>query len=166
MAMNEDDELDRWKSKIPAHLRAKLDVSDLLQEAQARILHAGANFEGRTEAAERLYIKKTMDAVTNEAIRTFDRAKRETGREGKLPDALASDHTSPTQRAVRNELIERLALALAELPADQRMAIELKHLEGLTLAATAGRMGKTEPAAAGLLRRGLRALRARLGGDL
>jgi RNA polymerase sigma-70 factor (ECF subfamily) len=146
-------------------LRAKLDVSDLLQEVRARILRAEASFEGRTEAEERRYVQKTIDAVTNETIRTFDRAKRRTDRESQLPGALASDHTSPTQRAVRNELLDRLAEALGALPPEQRLAIELKHLEGLSLSATAARMGSTGPAAAGLLRRGLKTLRERLGGD-
>ncbi len=161
----EGDELDRWKPKIPDHLRAKLDVSDLLQEVRARILRSEASFEGRTEAEERRYVQKTIDAVTNETIRRFDRAKRRTDRESQLPGSLASDHTSPTQRAVRNELLDRLAQALAALPEDQRFAIELKHLEGLSLEAAAARMGRTEPAMAGLLRRGLQTLRARLRGD-
>jgi len=165
MGQIEGDELNRWKPKIPNHLRAKLEVSDLLQEVRARILRAEASFEGRTEAEERRYVQKTIDAVTNETIRRFDRAKRRADRESQLPGALASDHTSPTQRAVRNELLDRLAQALAALPEDQRFAIELKHLEGLSLAATAARMGKSEPATAGLLRRGLQTLRGRLGGE-
>jgi RNA polymerase sigma-70 factor (ECF subfamily) len=160
-----EDELERCKPRIPGHLRAKLDVGDLLQEVRARILRAEASFEGRTEPEVRRYIRRTVETVTDETIRRFDQAKRRANREIQLPEALASDHTSPTQRAVRNELLDRLAEALAALPSDQRLAIELKHLEGLSLAATAARMGKTGPAAAGLLRRGLQTVRERLGGD-
>jgi DNA-directed RNA polymerase specialized sigma24 family protein len=76
--------------------------------------------------------RRPSTAVTNETIRAFDRAKRRTDRESRLPGALASDHTSPTQRAVRNELLDRLAEALGALPPEQRLAIELKHLEGLS----------------------------------
>ena len=40
-----------------------------------------------------------------------------------------------------------------------RAAVELFHLQGLEMNEVAGRMGKTPPSVAGLLRRGLKALR-------
>jgi RNA polymerase sigma factor (sigma-70 family) len=63
----------------------------------------------------------------------------------------------------RQERLVRLAEALAALPDDQRRAVELKHLEGLTLVEVARCMGRTVPAVAGLLQRGLRGLREHLG---
>jgi RNA polymerase sigma-70 factor (ECF subfamily) len=55
-----------------------------------------------------------------------------------------------------------LADALAQLPADQRTAVELKKLHGCSVADIAKEMGKSRAAVAGLIRRGLERLRALL----
>jgi RNA polymerase sigma-70 factor (ECF subfamily) len=60
---------------------------------------------------------------------------------------------------VRDEELRRLAEALAGLPEDQRQAVELHHLHGLPVEEVAAALGRSESAAGGLLRRGLRRLR-------
>ena len=75
---------------------------------------------------------------------------------------LAADQTSPSQAAERNEELLRLADALAALPEPQREVVVLKHLRGLTLQQIADQIGRTVPAVASLLRRGLEDLRRRL----
>ena len=57
----------------------------------------------------------------------------------------------------------RLADAMEALPEDQRRTIELKHLQGLPLVEVARQMNRSVPAVAGLLFRGMRALRTDLG---
>ena len=52
-----------------------------------------------------------------------------------------------------------LAAALAQLPDDQRAAVEVHHLQGCTLSETAAVLDRTERSVAGLLRRGLVRLR-------
>jgi RNA polymerase sigma-70 factor (ECF subfamily) len=81
----------------------------------------------------------------------------------RLEGLLAADQTSPSGRVERQERLVRLADALAALPEDQRRAVELKHLHGLSLVEVATRMDRSVPAVAGLLQRGLRALRQDLG---
>jgi RNA polymerase sigma-70 factor (ECF subfamily) len=49
------------------------------------------------------------------------------------------------------------------LPEDQRSVIELHHLKGLSVTDVAARTGRTRPAVAGLLFRGLNKLRELLG---
>ena len=58
--------------------------------------------------------------------------------------------------------VRRLAGALAELPPDQRLAVELHHLMDYSVAETAEIMSRSRQAIVGLLFRGLRKLRGRL----
>src|SRR5262249_6223382 len=105
--------------------------------------------------------------------RRFDTRARAVGRErsleaelelssSRLECLLATDQTSPSERAVRCEELLRLARALAGLPEDQRRVVALHYLQGLHVAEVAQQMGRTGPAVVGLLYRGLKRLRERL----
>lgn len=63
---------------------------------------------------------------------------------------------------MRNEELLRLANALATLPEPMREVVVLKHLRGQTLAQIGEQIGRSVPAVASLLRRGLEELRHRL----
>jgi RNA polymerase sigma-70 factor (ECF subfamily) len=63
---------------------------------------------------------------------------------------------------MRNENLTRLAEAMEQLPEDQREAVTLKHLVGLTLEQIGERLGRTQEAVAGLLYRGRIELKRRL----
>ena len=58
----------------------------------------------------------------------------------------------------------RLTEALATLPVNQQEAIRLRHLEAWPLARIAGHLGRTPAATAGLIKRGMRALRQSMRG--
>jgi DNA-directed RNA polymerase specialized sigma24 family protein len=70
----------------------------------------------------------------------------------------------PEHASRREELLRRTADALAGLPKDQRIALELRYLRAprWSLADIAAHLGRTEKAAAGLLCRGLDSLRGSL----
>ena len=59
-------------------------------------------------------------------------------------------------------MLLRLASALVELPEAQRLAIEQHYFDRQPVADIAAGMGKTTAAVAGLLKRGLQALREQL----
>jgi RNA polymerase sigma-70 factor (ECF subfamily) len=80
----------------------------------------------------------------------------------RLASWLAADQSSPSQQAAQNEQALRLADVLAALPDAQREAIVLHYWQGCTLAETAQQFGRTPAAVAGLLHRGLTALRGLL----
>ena len=75
---------------------------------------------------------------------------------------LAAEQSSSGERAERAKELVRLAAALDSLPEGQRQAIELHYLLGWTLEDVAEQMGRGKRAVAGLLQRGLEALRGRL----
>jgi RNA polymerase sigma-70 factor, ECF subfamily len=104
------------------------------------------------------------------AVREFARAKRDVRREQSLEAALAessarleqwiaAEQSSPSSQADRNEQALLLAQALEQLPAAQRDALVLQHWQGWSLAAIGVHMGKSPEAVAGLIKRGVKALR-------
>lgn len=71
----------------------------------------------------------------------------------------AADASSPSQQAIKQEELLRLVRALVQLPEAERVAVELHHLNGWSVAEVADQLKRTEPAVAGLLHRGLKRLR-------
>jgi len=154
-------------------LRTKLDASDIVQQA---ILHAHAGraqFRGRTEAEWLSWLRTILANALAAAARRFASRAREVRLEcsleaelelssSRLECLLAADQTSPSEQAIRCEELLRLARALARLPEDHRLVVELHHLKGLPVAEVARQMGRTRPAVVGLLYRGLKQLREML----
>jgi RNA polymerase sigma-70 factor, ECF subfamily len=156
-----------------ARLRGKVDPSDIVQ---ATLLHAHARrgqFRGRTEAECLAWLRAILATQLAEVTRRFGRRQRDVARErslelsltdsaSRVADRLAATGSSPSQRSARQDELLRLADALAALPDDQRRAVELHHLDELSLADTADRMGRTREAVAGLLYRAVKRLRTTL----
>ncbi len=156
--------------QLGSRLRAKVDASDVVQQA---ILHAHENrgqFRGGTEGEWLAWLRAILANALAAAVRQFDTQARDPGRErsleaelerssSRLESLLAADQTSPSERAVRGEELLRLAHAIARLPEDQRRVVELHYLKGLAVADVAEEIGRTRPAAVGLLFRGLKRLR-------
>ena len=74
-----------------------------------------------------------------------------------LPDAGGS---SPSHHALHAERLVALAQSLAQLPEDQRRALELRYLSGLSVPDVAQAMGRSTVSVTGLLYRGMKTLRA------
>src|SRR5262249_27331156 len=153
-------------TQLGPRLQAKLDASDVVQQAILQAHEAQSQFRGSTESEKLAWLRAILANVLTAAARRFGTMARDVGPERSLEAALelrssrlecllAADQTSPSQRAIRCEELLRLATALAGLPEDQRRVIELHHLKGLPVVEVAGQMGRTRPAVIGLLFRGL-----------
>jgi RNA polymerase sigma-70 factor (ECF subfamily) len=156
--------------QLNPRLHGKLDASDVVQQT---LLSAHANrnqFRGRTEAELLGWLRQILANHLAGAVRHFGAGLRDLNRERSLETGLeesaarldvwlAADQSSPSERVVREELHLHLADALGRLPEDQRLAIELHHLKGFTVAEAAEQMGRTKNAVVGLLFRGLKKLR-------
>ncbi len=148
--------------QVPARLRARLDASDVVQ---LTLLEAHRADVGRLDQAARLvFLRRALANNLADMARHHAADKRDVGREVEASSArleawLADGGPSPSERAARHEELLALASALARLPEEQRLAVEMKHLQGQTVAEIAEALGKSETAVGGLLRRGLSNLR-------
>jgi RNA polymerase sigma-70 factor, ECF subfamily len=150
---------------LHAGLRRKVDPSDIVQQTLLKACANAADFRGTADAELAAWLRRILANTLADAARVFLGKQRDVTRERSLEVAV-EDSSVWLDRVAdsggQTERLQRLLEALAELPEDQRRAVELHHLEGLAVATVAARMARTEAAIAGLLRRALRSLRATL----
>lgn len=161
---------------LPPRLRGKLDPADVIQQVMARAVASLSGLRSTDGPVVTAWLRTILASELADVAKHYDRDKRAVDRERSIEAELdrsasglgawlASGHSSPSQRATRNEDVLRLADALAELPDLMREAVVLKHCQGWTMSQIAERMARTVPAVASLLRRGLEQLRSRLNGE-
>src|SRR5262249_19732021 len=147
---------------LDPRLRSKLDPSDVVQQTLIKAHQAEDQFRGTTDAERAAWLRRILANTLADALRRFraevsrghslERALDESS--VRLENWLAHAGQTPSEEAARQEQVLVLAAALARLPEDQRITVELHHLQGMPLTELAERMGKSEAAVAGLLRRG------------
>ena len=158
---------------LDPRLASKLDASDLVQQTMLQAHQARDQFRGRSDGERAAWLRQILARNLAHAVRDFGRDKRDVGREHSLEAAieassvrleawLAVEQSSPSQQAQRNEQAVRLAEALDHLPEAQREAVVLHYFQGCTVADVGRCLDRSPEAVAGLLHRGLKALREHL----
>jgi RNA polymerase sigma-70 factor (ECF subfamily) len=154
-------------------LRGKVDPSDVVQETLLKAFRNRDQMAGRSEAEQRAWLRTILANTLADLVRRFLQSrKRNVGLEQSLEEAvrqssdrleglLADGRAAPEDSAERHERLLWLAEGLAALPDEQCQAVQLKHLQGWPVDAIARHMGRSTASVAGLLRRGLEALRKR-----
>jgi RNA polymerase sigma-70 factor (ECF subfamily) len=161
------------RAQLDPRLQGKLDASDVVQQSLLEAHACSAQFRGSTSGELAAWLRQILAHNLANAVRDLGRAKRNLSREQSLERALeasslrleaclAAEQSSPSQHVEQGEQLLRLADALMQLPEAQRQAVELRHLQGLSLNAIAEHMGRTAGGVAGLLHRGLLRLRTLL----
>src|SRR5439155_21708095 len=151
---------------LDPRLRGKLDPADVVQQALLRAYVAWPELKSPDWPVVAAWLRRILARTLADLVKHYDRDKRAVNLERSLEADLdrsasglagwlAADQTSPSQAAIRNEEMLRLANALAALPEPQREVVVLKHLRGWTLQRIAEHLGRTVPAVASLLRPGL-----------
>jgi RNA polymerase sigma-70 factor (ECF subfamily) len=158
---------------LDRRLRGKLDPSDVVQQTLLRAYSALGELREHKPEVLAAWLRRILASTLADAVKHFERDKRHIGLERSLEADiehsalgfgawLAADQTSPSGRAERNEELLRMVEALTHLPDLMREVVVLKHCQGLTLQQISERIGRSVPAVASLLRRGLEELRIRL----
>ena len=146
--------------RVGLRLQSRLDASDIVQQTFLEAQRDLKSFRGDNAPALQAWLLRILDHNAAQAVDRHVRTqKRSVDRERPLPTApsdepgaggaLAADQSTPSQRAMRGEDAVRLATALFALSDDQREAVRLRYLEGLTIRQLADAMGRSETAVAG-----------------
>jgi RNA polymerase sigma-70 factor (ECF subfamily) len=149
--------------------RCHEDPSDLVQQTLYEATRDLGQFRGSTEQELSAWLRQILRRNVLDVLRK--RGKGPVIREADITSSfkrteelVTAPDSSPSERAAREEELCRLAEAIERLPEQQRRAISLKDLSGLSLLETAKEMGVTDAALAGLLYRGRQRLHEMLGG--
>ncbi len=160
-------------SGLPPEIACRADASDMVQQTLAEANESITAFRGDSMPELHEWLAAILNHNVSDAVREHVIAERRTVKaECRLDDGsqggaewdgvCAADQTPPSAAAARQETQERLRAALECLPPRQREAVRLRHLEGRPLAEIAAELDCTVQAAAAVIARGLRNLRAAL----
>ena len=136
------------------------EAEETAQEVFVRAWRSLDRFEGRARFSTWLY-----RIGFNEAQRRLGRRRPDEGTGGTAAEAsalLEDPAPGPQARALDRELAGVLERALASLPLEQRVAVTLRDVEGLSTQEAADVVGLAETAFKSRLHRGRMALRAEL----
>jgi RNA polymerase sigma-70 factor, ECF subfamily len=156
-------------------IAARESAADIAQSVFREVLQDADHIELKGEGAFRnwLYMQATRKVL--DRAKYHGRDRRDVGKEVAIPDAgpgadalLACYATiaTPSRHAAAREELTRFEEAVLELPENQRDAVTMSRLMGLSYAQVADQMGLTESAVRGLVARGLAALSSHLDDDL
>ena len=127
--------------RLDASLRARLDPSDIVQEAQLEAFRRFADFLARRPMPFRLWLRKTAwERLLMARRKHIGASRRSVDREWKLPDhssvqlarqLLAAD-PSPSQQVRQDELANRVRKAMAQLSEIDHEILLMRNFEGLS----------------------------------
>jgi len=158
--------------QLDPRLRGELDPSDVVQQTLLKAHERLEQFRGDTDAELRAWLRAILARTLADAVRKFGRQRGDRAlsleaaleqSSAKLEAMLATEESSPSHGALRAERLVGLAEALGQLPDDQRTAVELHYLSGLSVPDVAQQMGRSTVSVTGLLYRGMKALREKIG---
>jgi RNA polymerase sigma-70 factor (ECF subfamily) len=161
------------KRQLDGRVAVRVDPSDVIQQTFLEAHRSFPQFAGQGPRELVAWLQGILGHKVAGAIRDHallqkrdvrrDRSIDDSGGDaGPLKQQLDAGFSTPSQKAIRGEEVQRLTQALTLLPDDQREAVRLRHLEGWALADIARHLGRTPAATAGLIKRGMQALRHRL----
>jgi len=159
----------RAEARMDAAMRAKRGPDDILQDTYVQVVRRISQFEGSGLASFLTWAYAILDHKLIDARRAVHRQVRDIQREvavgaaaadsyWDLLDHLYADSGTPSRVVRRQEALSALVANLADLSESHRQVIQLRFLEGLSVADVAAHLGKSEAAVVALTKRALEAL--------
>jgi len=161
---------------FPKELAGMIDPADVLQDTLFEAWRSLATFRDTgQDSFPRLLVTIARHQLID-CLRSYNSLRR--GGSGALPaegdqhllqpvsrllEELAVHCRTPSRSAATREFLEAVNRSIGDLPEDQGCAVRFRHVDQLTIAEVACKMGKTEDAVHQLCNRGLRGLRKALG---
>ena len=160
------------RQALQGSIGRRVDESDIIQATWMDVLRKIDQFQGGTEAEFFAWLRTSLTNNLKNTLRDHQAAKRDIRREFELNRGMdtatlywvepTANNDSPSDHAIKGENALALASALEKLPPNQRLAIELRHLQGLKLQVVCDVMEKTPDAVVALIRRGMQTLTSTL----
>lgn len=150
---------------VPPWLIRKLGPQDLVQQTMEDACKCREKLPAMSDREALAYLKKALKRNLIDAFRKYGNERADLTPEVlvdssmRLVEWIAAEQTSPSEQAMRREQFARLAEALLELPDSQRVAIEMRYLQGMRVRDIAPLLNRSADAVSLLLFRGLAALR-------
>ena len=156
----------RVATRLPASLRARISVDDVVQQTYMRVFQTIARFEPRGEASFFSWLCTIANNRIQDELRAHHRKKNEGGFDRLAADLVVEvedDKHTASQSIARREAVSAIRIAMAGLPEHYRQAVQLRFFEGYTVEQIADEMQRSPGAVRGLLDRAKRELRDGLG---
>jgi RNA polymerase sigma-70 factor (ECF subfamily) len=129
------------ETRLDPRLLARLDASDVVQEAQLEVYRRLPDFLARRPMPFRLWLRKTaQERMLSIRRRHLESRRRSLGRELPLPErsslllgqSFLANGSTPSQRIDQSELAHRVRQAVARLSENDQEILLLRTLEGLS----------------------------------
>jgi RNA polymerase sigma-70 factor (ECF subfamily) len=156
--------------RMPQAMRSKFEPEDILQQVYIDVVQHIRDYEYRGSDSFFHWLVRILDSKLIDAQRFYRAAARNIRRQvapkettstyESLVSSAALDLATPSRILARQETESILLAALAGLSQDQRRVIELRYLQGHTLAEVAEMMQRSVPAVQMLSARAMRQLRS------
>ena len=151
---------------LPNRVKGVISVDDVVQEALAQAFRKIDRLRGDTHRSFAAWLyaigdmalidmvrKETAQARGGKFRRKTSARKSDSGSLVSLLGQLPDEGVTGSRIAARNEGVGALQVAIASLPSDQREALQLHLLQGLSLQETSDEMGRTTASVRSLIHR-------------
>jgi RNA polymerase sigma-70 factor (ECF subfamily) len=144
-------------------VQGRIDTSDLVQDAFVEAFRSFSTFRGTTVGEFVAWLDQVAVRTAGRSLRgQKNTLKRELTREEALDDLNdlpGRSGSTPSAKAMRNEQKVRVMEALDQLPPDMQQVLLARHMEDLSHAEIAQRLGRNEVAVRVLYVRAVRRFR-------
>lgn len=163
-------------SRLPTSARDVIDPEDIVQQTFAEAFRSVSRFRQQEDSSFQSWLTAIASNKIMDAVKGLQRKKRggqfkrvrrvvadETRSVNDLVHLLSGGGHTPSHSVAGHEAVQAVQNAISELPKEYQKAVQLRLLEGKSLAETAELMNRGPRAVQGLIDRAKKKMRAALG---